>query len=103
MGKKILYSNNSPENNRNISQKLEDVDHIIVKCSSCDKALVEIWVVSRDSVDSKIVANCPFCGDKSFIYEINGQFLLGHMDDTVIVDTDVDDNNIVNINVIKEV
>ena len=66
--------------------KVQDGNKTIIKCSACNKDLIEIWVVRPIKMVSDIVVNCPFCGDKSFKTKIDGQFCLGHLDDTVIVD-----------------
>jgi len=69
---------------------IEDGSKVIIKCSNCEEALVEIWVVRPNAqMLSKIVAECPHCGDKSFLEEISGQFCVGKVESgrTLLIDT----------------
>jgi DNA-directed RNA polymerase subunit RPC12/RpoP len=52
---------------------LEDGGHIFLTCSNCKSKLVDIWVTSPQiKAKFKYQANCPFCGDKSYIKEVEG-------------------------------
>jgi hypothetical protein len=54
---------------------LSDNGHVILKCSSCSKDLVDLFVVKKDdSLKWKTVAHCCYCGDRSYITEVNGMF-----------------------------
>lgn len=58
--------------------KIKDYGHTYIKCSNCDAPLVDIWVVDKDfPVTWKLKANCPHCGDHSFLYEIKGRYYYG--------------------------
>lgn len=66
---------------------LDDGGHTIIKCSNCGKELCDIWVIRPTiQIDSEITASCDFCGDKSFVQYIRGQFSLGHVDGCRVVD-----------------
>lgn len=50
---------------------------MIIKCSSCNKKLVEIIRANTPTdVVHKFVANCPFCGDKSFVVDMVGDLAI---------------------------
>lgn len=67
---------------------LIDSKKTTIVCSACGKDLVVIWITRPTiQIHSKIVVECPFCEDKSFVHEFDGQFLLGYVDDVVIVDS----------------
>lgn len=55
-------------------QGLKDGGHVILKCSSCDKPLIDIWVVKPEfSIEHIYQALCCYCGDKSFQMNIRGR------------------------------
>jgi DNA-directed RNA polymerase subunit RPC12/RpoP len=63
---------------------------LIVKCSRCAAELVEIWVVRPDApVQSEIIAECPHCGDQSFMKKVRGQYCIGQIESgkTIMIDT----------------
>jgi hypothetical protein len=41
---------------------------------------------------TKLIVDCPFCGDKSFLKTIKGQYCLGHLESrkVIMVDTPTD-------------
>ena len=43
-----------------------DDSDIFVRCRSCDKTLLQLMGVVGKTLDTKISADCPFCGDCSF-------------------------------------
>ena len=54
---------------------LTDNGHIYLSCSSCNKKLVDLFIVKKDeTLNWKTVAKCCYCGDKSFITEVSGMF-----------------------------
>jgi hypothetical protein len=60
---------------------LVDGGHVIIKCSNCNKPLVDVLIVKPNEKKSdgtpfiwKCVAECCYCSDKSFITEIKGIF-----------------------------
>lgn len=66
---------------------IKDDGHIVLKCSSCGKELVDIWVTHKEMpVKTTLVAECCFCGDKSFEKSVDGVFHLGDVDRVAIVD-----------------
>lgn len=58
--------------------KIKDCGNIILKCSNCNKPLVDLLITDSEAdIKWKCVAECCYCGDKSFITEINGMFRPG--------------------------
>lgn len=57
---------------------LSDGGHVYPACSNCDAILMDIFRTRPHEPETwKIKANCPFCGDASFITEIRGGFHCG--------------------------
>ncbi len=57
---------------------LEDGGHVLLRCSNCDAILMDIWRTRPHEPDTwKVKATCPFCGDCSFVQEIQGGFHIG--------------------------
>jgi hypothetical protein len=60
-------------------------------------------------IQSNIVCLCPFCGDKSFVFECGGQYCLGIPENSGVVlanietTTDTNKDNSVSQNVIVDV
>ena len=80
----LLYTIKAIETNEGYSVLQED--HI--KCASCNKSLVEVVKVKEDpSKVHMIIAECPFCGDASFRYRIDGIIYIGDAASTTITDT----------------
>ena len=80
-------------------------DSIEINCSNCEAPLLEVWTAptpeEEDSRGAKIRADCPHCGDRSFVKEVKGKFFLGATKFTGIEDTETEDSgtNFQNINV----
>jgi len=54
---------------------LESGDHTMIKCSNCDKKLLDILHTDPEApVELKVKALCPYCGDHSFPQNIQGRF-----------------------------
>jgi len=69
---------------RTEGEMLDGGKHLL-KCSACDKELVEIWITKKElDVRFKIRAECPYCGDYSFAVEVEGGFHLGITDDCLL-------------------
>lgn len=76
----------------NLTQ-IQDGGHVIIKCSNCQKPLVDIWLTYKDEdQETTVVANCPFCQDKSFQQKISGIFHFGAVDGVYIYDVLIDNN-----------
>lgn len=43
----------------------------VVKCSECDKSLIELIVTTDIEYEVKLVAECPYCNGKSFAKKLN--------------------------------
>ncbi len=73
---------------------LKDDGHVIIECSACGAPLVDCWITKKKfDIQTKIIADCPHCGDKSFEQTIGGGFHLGITDYTVLVDQTINDDN----------
>ncbi len=54
---------------------LQDGGHVYVSCSNCDACLMDIWITRPNETEVwNVIAECPFCGDKSYMVEIHGGF-----------------------------
>lgn len=72
-------SENKKEN-VNETATLKDGGHVYLKCSSCRKELVDIWITRPDEpFQWKFKAHCCYCGDESFAHEIKGGFHISGM------------------------
>lgn len=50
-------------------------EHKIINCSACSRPLLKLLLTMPDlDVTMDVVANCPYCGDKSFVETIQGDF-----------------------------
>jgi len=64
---------------------LEDGGHVYISCSNCDATLMDIWRTMPNAINPQtqkpffweIIANCPFCGDKSYKVPVEGIFHSG--------------------------
>ena len=92
---RIVFQRDTPQ-----SELAEQVDEqsiyvydggdIFVKCSECGAPLAELWITRPEmKIRSEVTADCPHCGDKSFIVELEGKFHLGQTDFTAIVDQEL--------------
>jgi DNA-directed RNA polymerase subunit RPC12/RpoP len=62
----------------------------IIKCSLCGCDLLEILHTNPNiSSKTKIRAECPYCGGKSYISEIEGGFHMGFTDFTVYTNVEM--------------
>jgi len=69
---------------REEGEMLDGGTHVL-KCSACDKQLVEIWITKKElDVRFKLRAKCAYCNDYSFPVEVEGGFHLGITDDCLI-------------------
>lgn len=58
--------------------KINDHGNIIIYCSNCNKPLVDLFITdAKADLNWKCVAECCYCGDKSFIKEVKGVFRPG--------------------------
>jgi hypothetical protein len=54
---------------------ITDGGHVYLKCSNCRAILMDIFRTRPQEPEVwKLQASCPFCGDKSFVTEIQGGF-----------------------------
>ncbi len=55
--------------------EIVDAGHVYLDCSACGAALLDVWSTRPGEPHTwKLRANCPFCGDSSFVTEIKGGF-----------------------------
>ena len=67
--------------------KLVNSEEEIIVCSNCKKDLCTIKVIRPQAkIHSFIVAECPYCNDKSFKKEFFGSFCIGGSDSTNVID-----------------
>ena len=60
---------------------------MIIKCSACNKALVEI--INRGyEFDKRCVVKCPYCFDQSFQIEIESHYSLRPLEGVELLDID---------------
>lgn len=73
---------------------ITDGEHVILRCSNCNRKLVDVWITSPEEVvTSTVLAKCGYCGDKSFEKKIKGSFHIGATDESLILDTQFLDIN----------
>lgn len=95
--------------------KIKDGGHKIIKCSGCNKPLIDVWITRPDfDFQAKIRAKCCYCSDSSYLTDIKGIFHIGGisklldeetLDDigiTSIESIDYLENGIINVITIKE-
>ena len=64
-----------------------DGKHIVLDCSKCGKKLADLWITQPDlDVHTKVVAECNYCGDRSYEKEIHGKFHTGITTDSALAD-----------------
>ena len=79
----VLYSMKKIETHNDLQLLQEDV----IRCANCNKGLIEVAKVKEDlSRTHVIIAECPFCGDTSFRYKVDGQIYMSAVNGTVIND-----------------
>ena len=82
---------------------LKKLAEYIIKCSACNAPLVNVLITQKtdDDQEIKFRADCPHCGDKSYIKPITGAgWFLGFTDFTEYTDF-IDENDVVNIKTVK--
>lgn len=62
-------------------------------CSNCNKKLLIVYVKDFGEELYKLAVDCPFCGDKSFYYEVKGWFRYVPADGVTLINMDMDDKN----------
>lgn len=68
-----------------------DGGDVFVYCSECNAPLAELWITRPEmKIKSEVVAECPHCGDKSYITELQGKFHLGQTECTSIVNQELE-------------
>ena len=67
-------------------RKLQENKVNTLNCANCNAPLVEIMVTRPDEdINFKMQADCPHCGDKSFIKTFKGGFHYGSTEYTTVV------------------
>ena len=64
---------------------LKDGGHVIIRCSNCDRPLVDIWRTRPEMNDPrtkkifewKFIAECCYCSDKSYVTTVLGGVHIG--------------------------
>lgn len=84
--------------------KISDTDSI--KCSNCNRQLMIVYcrpmtderreqLTKNNALLSKVQAECAYCGDKSYQYEITGEFRYHPAQGIKIVDFKQNADNVV--------
>ena len=84
---------------------------VSVKCSSCNQGLFTVQVIdaeAKDPVTGKVFvwnikSNCPYCGDRSFIKKIQGDYRIDgyykrpgdEVSETFVDEVDTDEENVI--------
>jgi phage FluMu protein Com len=79
----------------------ESLGYVVIKdefirCANCNKKLLNILKVRESETKNYFIVKCPYCGDKSYKYEVSGKIYAGAAEGLVQVncDTDVPADNI---------
>lgn len=88
--------------------KIEDHGNLIISCSNCNKPLVDLFITNTEAdIQWQCVAECCYCGDKSFIKDVKGIFRPGgcitvdkenpdhFIQDTLLTDIVTENNKII--------
>jgi len=65
---------------KEVSETLENGGVTLIKCSNCDKPLIEVWhtrpkeTLNGHPLEWLIQASCCYCQDKSYITKVTGGF-----------------------------
>ena len=78
-----------------------------VNCSNCSEALVGLWVIpeldkSKNEKHTSIRCCCCYCGDKSFVKEVSGEFYLYPEEGLEVTESETLDSGVVLITLQKE-
>ena len=66
---------------------------VLLKCSSCNKDLVNVAIVRPESEEEwKVKAFCCYCSNYSFVKDIKGGFSLAPVQGVQLVDVNVKGN-----------
>lgn len=58
-----------------------------IGCSNCGVPLGHVFNSDPEiPYLTRLVINCPYCGDKSYVYDIKGKYFLGSTDFVVYID-----------------
>ena len=73
-------------------------DTLIIKCSSCNSSLLEIWLGKKNKEKTtKITCDCYKCGDSSFATNIQGEFYISSSDGCKVSGSSTKDNGTMSI------
>jgi hypothetical protein len=83
---------------KNLKTKIVRPDETdIIKCSNCNKELVQIHVTKLSSeAFYKMVVECPFCKDKSWEYDIKGRVGVRPCAGVALINIDKNDQKMIN-------
>lgn len=82
--------------------KLKEGKIVTLECINCSAPLVEIMVTRPDDpINFKFKANCPHCGDQSFIKTIQGGVHYSSTEYTTVVSFSDPAQELVTINTAK--
>ena len=89
-----------------MNQPIHTITENIV-CSSCSKELVGLWVIpnldqNKEAKQTSLRCNCCYCGDKSFIKNISGDFYLYPAEGLQVVESETLDDDVVLLTLAQE-
>lgn len=79
---------NAPVPRESLGYVLIKEDHI--KCANCSKKLLTLIKVAENETKNYFIVKCPYCGDKSFKYEVIGKIYAGAAEGLAIIDCNTD-------------
>jgi hypothetical protein len=74
-----------------VPHNLVDGGHVLLSCSNCDAILADLYLTKPNVPRFNYKANCPFCGDTSFVKDVAG---VGHMGGYGKVKEDNEDDDV---------
>lgn len=57
-----------------------------IKCSNCEKPLLDIAILQETDKKTTFVVHCPYCGDSSFPTDLFGVLNIAPLDNTYMDD-----------------
>lgn len=61
-----------------------------ISCGNCSHQLLTVVKVNNAPIKNYYIVNCPYCGDKSFKYLIEGKTYIGPADGLTLADVKTD-------------
>lgn len=97
MNKIVASVDSEKDSDKSLGYKL--ITDNTVNCANCSKPLLNVIKVKDSDRKNYFIANCPYCGDKSYKMRVDGVVYSAAAENLVIIDIDtvsVDDIVFVN-------